>query len=261
MTDSHTPPRFTRAIVRKPGRSLVHGITTADLGVPDYDLALRQHAAYVDALRKCGLAITELPALEEFPDSTFVEDVALCTRVGAVVTNPGAASRNGERAHIRAALEEHFATMGEIAAPGTLDAGDVMMVGDHFYIGLSARTNADGAAQLITILRAWGMDGEAVPLQEVLHLKTGVTYMERGNMLVSGEFVHREVFAKFHRAVVPAIEAYAANCLWINDRILIPDGFPQVAAALASLGYDLIPLDMSEYQKIDGGLSCLSLRF
>lgn len=261
MSPFSPPPRFTRAIVRKPGRSLVHGITTADLGVPDYERALQQHAAYVEALRGCGLQVMELPALEDFPDSTFVEDVALCTRVGAVVTNPGAASRNGERAHIRAALEAHFATLEEIVAPGTLDAGDVMMVGDHFCIGLSARTNAEGAEQLIHILRSWGMEGEAVPLQDVLHLKTGVTYMEAGNMLVSGEFVHREVFARYHRIQVPVEEAYAANCVWINDRILIPAGFPRVAAALSGLGYALLPLEMSEFEKLDGGLSCLSLRF
>lgn len=255
------PPRFSKAIVRTPGRSLVHGITSADLGIPDHALALRQHAAYVDALRACGLEVTVLPALEEYPDSTFVEDVALCTGVGAVITNPGAASRNGERAHIRAALEVHYPKIKEIEMPGTLDAGDVMMVGDMFYIGLSGRTNAEGAEQLLRILRKWGMDGEVVPLQEVLHLKTGVTYMEHGRMLVSGEFVERPVFEDYERIVVGPDEAYAANCVWINDRVLVPVGFPVVAGALLSCGYATMLLDMSEFQKLDGGLSCLSLRF
>lgn len=260
MTES-APPRFTKAIVRTPGRSLVHGITSAGMGAPDHALALRQHAAYVDALVACGLQVTVLPALEEYPDSTFVEDVALCTGIGAVITNPGAATRNGERAHIRAALEAHYPKIKEIDMPGTLDAGDVMMVGDMFYIGLSGRTNAEGAEQLLRILRKWGMDGEVVPLREVLHLKTGVTYMEHGRMLVSGEFVDQPVFEEYERIVVAPDEAYAANCLWINDRVLVPEGFPSVGAALEACGYAILTLDMSEFQKLDGGLSCLSLRF
>lgn len=254
-------PRFTHAIVRTPCRALIHGLTSTDLGLPDYDRALEQHAAYVRALEQCGLQVDILPADERFPDSTFVEDVALCTRACAVVTNPGAPSRNGERALIGQALLRYYDALEEISFPGTLDAGDVMMVGDHFYIGLSERTNAEGARQLIDILRKFRMDGEAVPLHTVLHLKTGVSYLEDNRMLVCGEFVDRPVFQAFERIVVDSDESYAANCLWVNDTVLVPAGFPKTLAKVKAAGYATIVLEMSEFAKIDGGLSCLSLRF
>lgn len=254
-------PHFTKAIVRTPCAALVNGITTADLGLPDYPLALQQHGEYVAALAQCGLEVLTLPADENYPDSTFVEDVALCTPACAVVTNPGAASRNGERALIGEALLGYYARYEEIQFPGTLDAGDVMMVGSHFYIGLSARTNADGARQLIAILERHGMSGQAVPLRHVLHLKTGISYLEDNHLLVCGEFVDDPTFAKFDRIVVDADEAYAANCLWVNGTVLVPAGSPKTLAKIEALGYGTIVLEMSEFEKVDGGLSCLSLRF
>jgi dimethylargininase len=254
-------PHFTKAIVRTPCAALINGITTADLGLPDYAVALQQHAAYVKALENCGLEVLILPADEGFPDSTFVEDVALCTRTCAVVTNPGAPSRNGERALIGEALRQFYPQLEEILTLGTLDAGDVMMVGGHFYIGLSERTNTEGAAQLIAILERHGMSGQAVPLQFVLHLKTGISYLENNQLLVCGEFVDDPTFAKFDRIVVETDESYAANCLWINDTVLVPAGFPKALAKIEALGYATIVLEMSEFEKVDGGLSCLSLRF
>jgi dimethylargininase len=254
-------PQFTRAIVRMPCAAIIDGLTSAHLGLPDYAQALLQHAAYVAALQACGLSVELLPADMRFPDSTFVEDVALCTPHCAIVTNPGAPSRNGERALIRPSLERYFAEIAAIDFPGTLDAGDVMMVGDHYYIGLSARTNAAGAAQLIAILAQYGMTGQAVPLRHVLHLKTGISYLEHNRLLVCGEFVDDATFASFDRIVVDAAEAYAANSLWINDRVLVPASCPQTQALIAHLGYEVIALDMSEFEKVDGGLSCLSLRW
>ena len=185
---------FTHAITRPPAPSYVGGITTADLGRPDYALALRQHAGYVDALRACGLAVTVLDPAPAFPDSCFVEDSALLTRKVAVVTRPGADSRREEAALMEPVLAERFATLARIEAPGTLDAGDVMMVGEVFYIGLSARTNKAGAEQLIAILRRHGYDGIAVPMAEMLHLKTGVNSLEHNRLLVTGEFVGAKVF-------------------------------------------------------------------
>lgn len=255
------PPSFTHAIVRTPCAALIHGLTSANLGLPDYDKALQQHAAYVAALQACGLAVDILPADERFPDSTFVEDVALCTPRCALVTNPGAPSRNGERALIRPSLEKYYADIAEIRFPGTLDAGDVMMVGSHYYIGLSERTNAEGAAQLIAILAQYGMTGQAVALRHVLHLKTGISYLENNHLLVCGEFVDDPVFAQFDRIVVPSTESYAANSLWINGRVLVPASCPETMTQISALGYEVIPLVMTEFEKVDGGLSCLSLRF
>ena len=254
---------FQNVIVKKPCRAIVDGITTANLGLPDYELALRQHACYVEALKKCGVAVTELPADEAFPDSCFVEDVAVLTRKFAVITNPGAPSRNGEVAAIVPAIEKFYPAgcIETIKAPGTLEGGDIMMVGDHFYIGTSARTNEEGGRQLIAILEKYGMSGEMVPLKEILHLKTGLSYLENNNLLISGEFLANPIFDRFNKIAIPTGEEYGANCIWVNGTVLVPAGYPGVKKLVEGLGYPVIEVDTSEYRKVDGGLSCLSLRF
>lgn len=260
---------FTHAIVRRPGRSLSEGITSApELGKPIYEKALEQHDAYVAALSACGLEVTALPALEEFPDSCFVEDTAVVTRRGAIVDNPGAPSRNGEAAAMEPTLREFFSDdrIAHIEAPGTLEGGDVMMVGDRFYVGRSARTNAEGIRQFVHILEGWGLEGGAVPLKEALHLKTGVNYLGENPagervLLVSGEFVENPAFDGYRRITVPPEEAYAANSLWVNGTVIVPAGYPRVLAAVQGAGFPALTVDTSEYRKVDGGLSCLSLRF
>ncbi|MCL1982107.1 MAG: arginine deiminase family protein [Clostridiales bacterium] len=254
---------FRNIIARKPCPSVTEGITTANFGKPDYALALKQHEAYISALEKCGVGITLLDANDDYPDSCFVEDVALCTKKCAIITRPGALSRRGEAAlpDIKAAVEKFFANIEFIKEPGTIEAGDIMMVGDHFYIGLSNRTNEDGARQMMRCLEKYGMSGSLVPLNEVLHLKTGLSYLENNNLLVCGEFVTKPDFAEFNRIEVPIEEAYAANCIWVNGNVLMPAGYPKTQKAVERLGYTVIPVDTSEYKKIDGGLSCLSLRF
>jgi dimethylargininase len=252
---------FSHAIVRPPSASFVDGITTADLGTPDLDRARSQHAAYVDALRRCGLEVIELDPAPALPDSTFVEDSALLTRRCAIVTRPGADSRREEAALVRPVLAEHFEVVEGIEAPGTLDAGDVMMVDDHFFVGLSARTDSVGAAQLIAILERHGFTGSTVAMREMLHLKTGVNYLEGGRFLVTGEFVGAPEFADAECIEVPAEEAYAANSLWINGTVLVPAGFPWTRGRIEALGLPVIEVDVSEFRKLDGGLSCLSLRW
>lgn len=255
---------FKNAIVRTPARSISLGITSApELGQPIYEKALEQHAKYIEALKETGVEVTVLPALEEFPDSCFVEDVAVLTKAGAIITNPGAGSRNREIDHILDTVKQFFPEdkIAYIQAPGTLEGGDVMMVGDHFYVGRSARTNEEGIRQFVEILRGWGLDGEEVPMKEFLHLKTGVNYLENGNMLAAGEFLTSPTFEKFNRVEVPAEEAYGANCIWMNDFVVVPEGYPTVEQAVRDMGYKVLIVDTSEYRKIDGGLSCLSLRF
>jgi dimethylargininase len=252
---------FKSAIVRTPCEEMIHGITSASLGKPDYKLALKQHAAYVDALRSCGLEVSVLDPDPRFPDSTFVEDVALCTSGFAVLTNPGAPSRNGEKTEMAAVLASYFSLVERINPPGTLDAGDVMMVGDHFYIGLSERTNKDGAAQLIHILKKHGLSGETVALREMLHLKTGVSFLEHNRLLVFGELVEQKAFAGFEKILVEEAESYAANSLWINETVLVPRGYPVTLGKIEKAGYQTLEVDVSEFRKLDGGLSCLSLRF
>ncbi len=252
---------FRNAIVRTPSQSMIEGISTANLGLPEYNKAIEQHEDYVLALKECGLNVVCLPAEESFPDSTFVEDVALLTSKCAIVTNPGAMSRRGEIAQIQSIVESFYEELERIVAPGTLEAGDVMMVRDHFYIGLSERTNILGANQLIRILEKHSLSGEVVKLSEVLHLKTGLGYLENNQLLASGEFLRKEEFKNFNILEVKQDEAYAANSVWINGTVLIPEGFPNTKQLIATAGYKIRQVDVSEFQKIDGGLSCLSLRF
>ncbi len=252
---------FNKAIVRTPSKSMIKGLTEAGLGMPNYDLALHQHQAYIEALLICGLEVIILEADEHFPDSTFVEDVALLTNKCAIITNPGAASRKGEIVEMKEVLKDHYKNMEEVQAPGTVEAGDIMMVGSHFYIGLSARTNEDGAKQVIQFLEKYGMSASMVPLEKVLHLKTGLAYLENNNLVACGEFISKKEFQKYHILEIDENEAYSANCIWVNGSVLIPKGFPKTKETIQNAGYKIIELDMSEFQKLDGGLSCLSLRF
>jgi len=252
---------FTKAIVKSPCRAMVNGISNAGLGKPDYQNALIQHADYIEALKECGLQVTVLPPDENFPDSTFVEDAALMTPHCAILTNPGAASRRLETHSMLVTLREFYEDVEKIETPGTCEAGDIMMVGEHFYIGLSERTNQAGAEQMVAILERYGMTGSVVELNEVLHLKTGLGYLENNNLLACGEFLIKPEFQQFNILQVDPDESYAANSVWINGTVLTPSGFPKTRALIASAGYDVREVDVSEFQKLDGGLSCLSLRF
>ena len=258
---------FTHAIVRRPSRSVIDGITgSPELGRPDYALACEQHDAYVEALRAAGVEVTVLPALEDYPDSVFVEDTAVITPKGAVVDRPATDSRRGEAELMLPTLREFFddAQIRRIDAPGTLEGGDVMMVGDHYFVGRSGRTNDEGFRQFTDALAGWGYTTEQVPVRNILHLKTGGTYVEDGNLLVSGEFRScpqyrdgrfRDVFE------VPDEEAYGADCVRVNDHVIMAAGYPAVRARLDAWGYDVIEVEMSEFRKIDGSITCLSLRF
>ncbi len=167
---------FTRAIARRPGRDFGAGITTSNLGAPDYDLVLRQHAAYVRALEDLGLEVTVLDSLEGFPDAYFVEDAAVVLPEIAVVTRPGAAARRGE-ADAMAAVLSRCRDLVRIEPPGTLDGGDVLLAGRRAFIGISGRTNDEGAKQLGAVLESAGLDWTTVPVARGLHLKSNVNYL------------------------------------------------------------------------------------
>ena len=252
---------FTNAIVRRPCAEMVNGITTANLGIPDFEKAQKQHELYIAALRACGLKVHVLEADSRFPDSTFIEDVAVCTPYCGIVTNPGALSRRGERDAMSAVLSGFYENVHEITSPGTLDAGDVMMVESDYYIGLSERTNEEGADQLIQILRKYNLNGITVKMDKMLHLKTGLSYLENNNLLISNLFITDKTFDKFNKILIDDNEAYSANSLWINGTILIPEGYPRTLEKITQAGYKTLIVDTSEFRKLDGGLSCLSLRF
>ena len=136
-----------------------------------------------------------------------------------------------------------------------------MMVGSHFYIGLSKRTNESGAQQVIEFLNKYGMSGSVISLEKVFHLKTGVAYLEHNNIIASGELLTEQEFQKFNILKIDKDESYAANCIWVNDRVIMPKGYPKARETIENAGYTIIEVNVSEFRKLDGGLSCLSLRF
>jgi dimethylargininase len=252
---------FTKAIVKTPCKNLASGLSSAGLGKPDYNLALKQHKLYIDALRICGLEVTILPPDDQYPDSTFVEDIAIFTPYCVVITQPGAVSRKGEIAGLREILSLFNKTIEEIQPPGTLDGGDVLMIGSHYFIGLSERTNMEGARQLIRILEKHGMNGSTVSLKNVLHLKSGVAYLGNNTLAAAGEFTSKPEFNRFNIVKIDDDENYAANCIRINKNVLVPEGFPKTVKMIEQAGFTTLAVDVSEFRKLDGGLSCLSLRF
>lgn len=253
---------FSSAIVRVPGKSLINGLSDSkSLGLPDYDKAIIQHNSYIEALKNCGLEVMILEACEDYPDSTFIEDVALITPECVIITRPGAPSRRGEVEEVDFILRKKFTHIEYIEAPGTIEAGDIMMVGNHYYIGLSERTNIQGAEQTIKLLNKYGLSGSTVDLKDVLHLKTGLSYLENNNLVICGEFKSDPIFANYAFIEVPSEESYAANCIWVNDTVIIPLGYPLTKEKIINAGFNIFEVDVSEYKKLDGGLSCLSLRY
>ncbi|MBR6473358.1 MAG: N(G),N(G)-dimethylarginine dimethylaminohydrolase [Firmicutes bacterium] len=256
---------FTRAITRKPCRALINGIATAQFGegTPDYDKAIAQHGVYVETLRSLGLEVLVLEGDERYPDSCFVEDPAVVMDGCAVITNPARESRNGEKYEIVDAIKKYYTDdqIFHIEAPGTMEGGDVMLVGKHFYVGQSDRTNSEGFRQFKDIVEKFGYTASAVPVTEGLHLKDFVIYLENNNMLVTEVMDKEPQFKDFNRFIVEPDELYAVNSLNINGTVLVPKGFPKTQKIIEDLGYPIILMDTNEFRLIDGSLTCLSLRF
>jgi dimethylargininase len=255
--------RFARALVRPPGATFAAGLTTAGLGSPDLERALVQHAAYCRALERCGLEVVRLEADPAHPDSTFVEDTALVVGRRALLTRPGAPSRRGEVDAIAPALSRFFPRLDRIEAPGTLDAGDVCEAGDVVLVGRSQRTDDEGIRQLAAWLASVRLPLAVLDIRELpgcLHLKSGLSYLGEGRLAVVDGLASHPALGGFERIRVGPAEAYAANCVRLNDRVLLAAGYPRFRVALEALDHAVEPLDMSEFRKMDGGLSCLSLR-
>ena len=264
---------FTNAIVRVPGSNFADGLTSVDLGVPEYARVMEQWEAYCEALKTCGLIVTRLEANIEHPDSTFVEDTAVLTPHGAMLTRPGAASRLDEVESIAETVRGFYPMAQQIIAPGTLDGGDICEAISpsmkHFFLGLSHRTNEEGARQLAQHLAKEGYTSSCVDVRgmtSILHLKSGISYIGPGpggeeTLVVMEEMADWPAFASYDLLRASVAESYAANCVRINDRVLVAAGYPNFVEELMRRGYDPLVLDMSEFRKMDGGLSCLSLRF
>jgi dimethylargininase len=250
---------LTSAILRCPGPDFARGLTTSGLGEPDPARMMVQHAAVADALRALGLEVEVLDALPGFPDAYFVEDVAVVVPELAVVARPGAPSRLGEADAIVPALARHRKVV-RLEPPATLDGGDVLVAGRSVFIGLSSRTNAGGAAQLARLLEPHGYRSWTVPVAAGLHLKSSVSWLGGQTLLLSERFADRPEFRPFRRIVLAASEEPACNTLLVNGTLLTPAGFPEARRQLDQTALPVVELDVSEVRKMDGGLTCLSLR-
>jgi dimethylargininase len=244
-------------------------LSAAAEGPPDVDLALEQHVRYVRALRDRGLDVIQLQPDEAHPDATFVEDTAIVTERGAVLTRPGAPSRRGEVQSIGQCLRNYCAHRQAIEAPGTVDGGDVCEAEGHFLIGVSARTNEHGAQQLAEHLGRWGYASSIIDIRNksaLLHLKSGIAYLGEALWVADAAIEDdlrscRGVDRASRIVIVSPSEAYAANCVRVNDAVFMAAGYPLMRAALDGSGCRVVEIDVSEFRKMDGGLSCLSLRF
>lgn len=262
MPNNHSTTQFTNAIVRRPAWSVVDGLRAVDIGAPDFLRLKDEHAQYVNTLRAAGLKVDILPGLQEFPDSVFVEDPALTFPGGAVLLRPGAQSRRFETFHLTAALSARFDTILKLPKPGFVEGGDVLRTPEKIMIGLSVRTDIDGALGLVTCLKQLGLKGEIVQTPEnVLHFKTDCSLLDDETVFTTKRLAMSGVFEGFKTVLVPDGEEAAANALRANDILMIGDRFPKTIELLDSLGYNVLPLPTSEIGKVDAGLSCMSLRW
>ena len=253
--------RFSHAIVRTPGASVVDGLRAADRGAPEVSAFRSEHAGYIAALERAGLAVKTLPPLEAYPDSVFVEDVALCLPQGAILLRPGTASRAGEVDEIRAALAGRFSRLAAVDE-GSVDGGDILLTDAGALVGLSARTDRAGFDALDRLLRDFGGHAKAVETPDgVLHFKTDCALLDAETILATHRLRDAKCFGDFRVLEVPAGEDAAANAVRVNGYVLIAAGFPRTAELLEQSGYAVQPVPVSQAALLDGGLSCMSLRY
>lgn len=247
------------ALVRAPGLDFEKGITTAGMGLPNLAKAREQHGAYREALRYCGLTVIELEPMAGYPDACFVEDTAVVVGSDIVITRPGTAARRGEEQSVADRLKDHFNRVHHITGPGTVDGGDVLVMERRMWIGITARTNRSGAGQLKEIAEARGLTVFLVPVPFGLHLKTFVGRCGENRVMMDGRLAAEPSFQDVERYVVKPGEAYGANCRDINGRLIMPAGFPDLALQAEKWGLEPVEVEMSEFRKMDGGVSCLSI--
>lgn len=222
--------------------------------------AAEQHRDYRKSLEECGARVVALPAIDGMPDSVFVEDTAIVLDEVAIITSPGARSRRDE---VRA-IEPEIARLrpvARISPPATIEGGDVLRVGRKIYVGLSPRTNAEGVAALRSLVAPHGYEVLTVELRGCLHLKSGCTAIDDETILANPEWIDAVAFRDFNVVAVHAAEPWAANTLRVGTGLFVGAAFPRTAEMLSRRGYAVRPVDVSEFAKAEGGLTCMSLLF
>ncbi|MER8927744.1 arginine deiminase family protein [Mesorhizobium sp. M0859] len=262
MSQSRSVYEFNSAIVREPSISVVNGLRADDRGGPTYEGVKAEHDAYIAALRDAGVEVTVLPPLEAFPDSIFVEDPALVFTDGAILLRPGTPTRVKETAELAPILREMFETVLELPAPGQADGGDIMYTPKGLLIGLSDRTDRTGAQALISCIEKLGGKGQIAETPKgVLHFKTASSLLDDETVIATAALANAAVFEGSRKIVVPEGEEPAANVLRVNDVVFASAYYPRTLEMLDREGYKVVPLKTAEIEKIDAGLSCMSLRW
>lgn len=259
---SHASYIFSHAICRLPSRSLVNGLRAEDTGQPDYDVFIKDHADYVETLKSTGAKVIVLDALEAFPDSVFVEDAVLCLPKGAVIMRPGAPSRLGEAEAIKQAISELYTQVEQIKGPGFIEGGDILVTETEVLVGRSARTDKAGIEELASIIGSWNYTLREVDTPEgVLHFKTDCSLLDENTILSTKRLAQSGCFENYDVIYTADGEEACANTIRFNDYVIMPDGFPETERKLLDNGYDIKKIGNIEAAKLDGGMSCLSLRF
>lgn len=253
--------RFTHAITRAVADSAVQGLRDVDTGAPDLEAFRQHHADYIATLRETGAKVIELPALEAFPDSVFVEDSALCLAEGAIAMRPGAPTRLGEAAAMKPTLEAVYGDVRSIES-GFIEGGDVLVTEREILVGKSARTDAEGVASLKRLVGEWGYTVRELQTPDgVLHFKTDCSLLDSETILATPRLDASGCFEGYRLIHTAEGEEACANAIRFNDLVLFPAGFPKTRDALVAAGYDVREIGNTEAAKLDGGMSCLSLRF
>ena len=259
---SHASYHFSHAICRLPSRSLVVGLRAEDTGQPDYDVFLKNHADYIETLESTGAKVIVLDALEAFPDSVFVEDAVLCLPKGAIVMRPGAPSRLGEAESIKSTISVLYTEVDQIKGPGFVEGGDVLVTETEVLVGRSARTNKAGIEELASIIVPWGYTLREVDTpQGVLHFKTDCSLLDENTILSTKRLAQTGCFENYDVIYTANGEEACANTIRFNNLVIMPDGFPETEHKLLDKGYAVKKIGNTEAAKLDGGMSCLSLRF
>jgi len=222
--------------------------------------AIADHERYEAALRSLGATVVRAPDEPTLPDGVFVEDAALVLDEVAIITRPGAPSRRPEIESMARVLSA-YKSLQRIQPPGTLDGGDVLVVGRKIYVGLSSRTNHDGLAQLETLLSEWGYEVIPVPLNGCLHLKSAVTQVADNLLLINARWVRPGCFATIETMTVAPSEPAGANALRIGTAVLYPTQYPETAERLDRAGVRVVPVPCTELAKAEGGVTCCSVVF
>lgn len=248
------------ALTREVSSSLADcEVTFVEREAIDVDRAIRQHREYTRRLRAHGYTVLRLPASHDLPDAVFVEDPAIILDEVAVALRAGAPSRRPEVNTIRPVLDA-IRDVRRIVEPGTVDGGDVLRIGRTLFVGLSSRSNISGIRQLGAAVMPFEYRVVPVPMRDCLHLKSGCTFLGR-EVILNPDWVEPTAFAEYPVVQVPEDEPAAADVLLLDDGIVMADSFPHTAALVRSLGHDVETIDVSEFQKAEGGVTCLSLLF